>query len=62
MKNVIILKQGPKVEAWKTLTLICKTKKISHNYLKKQTFPFKYRGVEFIKYELNKSDDISFQK
>lgn len=49
-KNIIILTNTECYEAWGSITEICEVKKgFSYNYLKRLKFPFKYKGLEFIK-------------
>lgn len=50
MKAVIVITKGEKTESWGSLTELCKNhKEFSYNYLKRQKFPFTYKGYEFKK-------------
>ncbi len=48
-KNIIILTNGECYESWGSIAEICKVKGFSYNYLKRLKFPFKYKGLDFIK-------------
>lgn len=48
-ENIIILTNGESYEAWGSLVEICKEKGFSYNYLKRKKYPFKYKGVDFIR-------------
>jgi len=48
-ENVIILTNGESYEVWGSLVELCKIKDLSYNYLKRQKFPFEYKGLHFIK-------------
>ena len=47
--NIIVLYDGTNFETWGSLVEICKEHGFSYNYLKRQTFPFTYKGIQFIK-------------
>lgn len=47
-KRVIILSRGDEVDAYGSLTEICrKNKDFSYHYLKSKKYPFSYKGWEF---------------
>ena len=47
--NIIILTDGESYETYGALTELCKKNRFSYNYLKDKKFPFKYKGLDFIK-------------
>ena len=49
MANIIILTDGESYEAWGSLTELCKFHGLSYHYLKRFKFPFKHKGLDFIK-------------
>jgi hypothetical protein len=48
-ENIIILTNEESYEAWGSLVELCKVKGFSHNYLKRLKYPFKYKGLKFIR-------------
>lgn len=48
-KNIVILTNGELYEAWGSLTELCKVHSFSYHYLKRKKFPFKYRGLDFVR-------------
>lgn len=48
-ENIIIITNGESYEAWGSLVEICKEKGFSYNYLKRIKYPFKYKGLYFIR-------------
>lgn len=48
-ENIIILEKNDLLEAWGSLTEICKEHGFSYHYLKRKKFPFTYKGFNFIK-------------
>jgi len=48
-ENIIILTNGESHEAWGSLVELCTKKGFSYNYLKRQKYPFKYKGLNFIR-------------
>lgn len=42
-------KQTDQYEAWTQLTDLCRAHDFSYHYLKRQKFPFKYKGIDFVK-------------
>ena len=54
IKNVIILQFEDKIEAWGSLTKLCKAHpELSYNYLKSKNYPFKSKGFSFKKIKYN---------
>ena len=50
MKKVLILDNGNNKVAYANLTDVCKDfTKFSYHYLKRQKYPFRYKGFDFIK-------------
>ena len=48
-ENIIILTNGEAHEAWGSLVELCDVKGFSYNYLKRMKYPFKYKGLDFIR-------------
>lgn len=55
-QNIIILTNGKDFETWGSLTEICREKGFSHNYLKRQKYPFEYKGLKFIRVPFRKGN------
>jgi hypothetical protein len=50
IKNVIIISKGDELEAWGSLTKICREHKdFSYHNIKSMPFPFEYLGWKFQK-------------
>ncbi len=48
-RNFIILRRKDCYEIWGSLTTLCEAHGFSYNWLKKNKFPFVYKGISFIK-------------
>ncbi len=57
-ENIIILTDGQSHEAWGSLVELCKVKRLSYNYLKRQKFPFVYKELKFIKVKFRCSNGV----
>jgi hypothetical protein len=50
MKNIIIIENEEETLAYTCLTTICEDfKQFSYHYIKKQKYPFRYKGFNFKK-------------
>ncbi len=50
MKNIILLENEEEQHAYTCLTTICRDfTKFSYHYIKKQKYPFRYKGYNFKK-------------
>lgn len=58
-KNIIILTNKESYEAWGSLSELCEKHEFSHNYLKRLKFPFKYKGLDFIKVPFRALNGVS---
>ncbi len=57
-KKVIILTNGKDYEVWGGIKELCDKKGFSYNYLKRLKFPFKYRGLNFVKVPFRVSNEL----
>ena len=56
--SIIVIIIGENMEAWGSLSEICRTKGFSYNYLKRKSFPFTYKSIEFWKLPFRKENGI----
>ena len=55
MKKIILLQNEDNLIAYANLTDVCKDfDKFSYHYIKKQKYPFRYKGYDFIKLQINR--------
>lgn len=52
--NIIVLIKENQLETWGSLTSLCDAHGFSYNYLKRQKFPFTYKGIKFEKVPFKK--------
>lgn len=57
--KVIIVTDGENHEVWGSLSEICRVYGYSRNYLKTKKYPFKYRGLDFIRVEFRKRLNVT---
>jgi len=57
-QNIIVLVNGEQVEAWGSLTELCKNhSEFSYHYLKARKMPFEYKGWNFYKVPFRKASE-----
>ena len=55
MKKVLILQNETEQHAYANLTDLCKDfSQFSYHYIKRQKYPFRYKGFDFIKLEIKR--------
>ena len=55
MKKIIIMQNEIELLAYANLTDICKDfEQFSYHYIKRQKYPFRYKGYDFIKLEIKR--------
>jgi hypothetical protein len=59
-ENIIILTDGESYETWGSLVKLCKAHNLSYNWLKTKKFPFKYKGMRFIKTPFSEVNGVVF--
>jgi len=63
-QNVIVLydQETEEIEVWGSVTEMCEKKEgFSYNYLKRQKFPFEYKGLKFYKVPFRKENGIQIK-
>lgn len=61
-RNFIILRYRDCYEVWGSLTTLCEAHGFSYSWLSRKKFPFKYRGIHFVKVRFRERQNFNLRK